>query len=89
MKRILSFILAAFALLSLFTLVSCSDYQIDLTGKKNVYSDLSVIINNPDKYVGQTIALTSTYNVVYNFSENCIQRHTIVDFDTTGEKRAL
>ena len=89
MKRFISLILAALTFVSVFTLVSCSDYQIDLTGKKNIYSDLSKIINNPDKYEGQTIALTSTYTVVYNFSENCIQRHTVVEFDTTGTKRAL
>ena len=89
MKRFISLILAALTFVSVFTLVSCSDYQIDLTGKKNIYSDLSKIINNPDKYEGQTIALTSTYTVVYNFSENRIQRHTMVEFDTTGTKRAL
>ena len=89
MKKILSVCLAVCAMISVFTLTSCSNAEVDLTGKDNVYSDLSDIILYPEKYAGKTAAISSTYTVVYNFSENKIVRHTLREFDTTGTKRAL
>ena len=71
----------------LFSLTSCSD--IDLTHKNNVYSDFANLINSPDDYAGKTIAVTSTYMPVYNYSKNKVTRHALVAFDTTGSKRAI
>lgn len=89
MKKLVSILLIALTLLSTSSLLSCGKADIDVTYKQNVYSDLSEWINNPDEYVGKSVALTSTYTVVYNFSENEIIRHTLVEHDRSGEKRAL
>ncbi len=89
MKRILSALLVTLTLASTATLFSCSQADIDITHKNNVYSDLSDWINNSDIYAGKTVALNATYTVVYNFSENKIARHTLLAYDTTGVKRAL
>lgn len=87
MKRIISIFLVVCAAVAMLSLTSCSKAAIDLTGKKNVYSDLADIIISPDEYDGKTIALNSTYTVIYNFNENKVTRHIIRVFDETGEKR--
>ena len=87
MKRIISLLLIACALIATFSLASCSRAEIDLTGKKNVYSDLADIIISPDEYSGKTIAVNSTYTVIYNFNENKVTRHILRVFDETGTKR--
>ncbi len=89
MKRFISLVLAILTLTSLFCLTSCSEPDIDLRDKENVYDDLATFINAENGYDGNTVALTSTYTVVYDFSQNKIIRHTLSEFDTTGEKRAL
>lgn len=87
MKKIISICLAVISLLSILSLTSCAD--IDLTHKDNVYNDFANFINSPDDYAGKTVAVTSTYMAVYNYSLNKVNRHALVALDTTGTKRAL
>ena len=89
MKKLVSIILFALSLISLLSLTSCSKAEIDITNKDNVYTDLSDWIINSKNYTGKTVALTSTYTVVYNFDENKIIRHTLSEPDESGKKRAL
>ena len=89
MKKIISICLALVSLISILSLTSCSQADIDLTRKSNVYDDFAKFINSPDDYAGKTVALTSTYMSVYNYSKNKVTRHTMVANDTTGKKRAL
>lgn len=87
MKKIISICLALFSLISIISLTSCSD--IDLTHKNNVYNDFANFINSPDDFAGKTIAVSSTYMPVYNYSKNKVTRHALVAYDTTGSKRAI
>lgn len=89
MKKFISLLLSALTVISLLSLVSCDRYDVDLRGKDNVYDDLAVFIKNPDEYEGKTVTLSSTYTVVYDFSQNKVIRHTIAEYDATGSKRAL
>lgn len=89
MKKFASILLVALSLISLLSFTSCAKAEIDITGKDNVYADLSDWIINSKNYTGKTVALTSTYTVVYNFDENKIIRHTLSEPDESGEKRAL
>ena len=86
MKKIVSLILLAVFALSL---VSCTQVDIDLRDKGNVYNDLVFYINNRKNYEGQTIAFTGIHTVTYNFSENKIVRHYFMTYDAAGEKKAL
>ncbi len=89
MKKITSLFLIVLTLLSTAALFSCGRADIDITHKENAYSDLSELILHHEKYIGKSIALNSTYTVTYSFAENKIIRHTLLEFDTTGKKRAL
>ena len=89
MKKIISICLALASLISILSLTSCSQADIDLTRKGNIYDDFASFIGSPDDYVGKTVALTSTYMAVYNYSKNKVTRHTLVAIDKTGSKRAL
>lgn len=89
MKKIISIFLALVSLISILSLTSCSQADIDLTRKGNIYDDFASFINSPDDYAGKTVALTSTYMAVYNYSKNKVTRHTLVAIDKTGTKRAL
>ncbi len=89
MKKIISFALVILTLTSLLALTSCSQADIDLTGDLNVYNEFANFINSPDDYAGKTIAVTSTYMSVYNYSKNKVTRHALVAVDSTGAKRAL
>ncbi len=89
MKKIISFLLSSISLISLLSLCSCSEADIDLRWQNNVYSNLYSFINTPEEYKGKTVALTSTYMSVYDFSKNKVIRHTLAEADRTGEKRAL
>jgi len=83
----------AFSIILILTLclfaVSCSKYDIDLTGKENIYDELVQIITEPNDYIGKTVAITSTVSAVYNFSENKITRFLLTEFNESGEKRVL
>lgn len=85
-KKILLFVSITLLLVSF---CSCSGADVDLRGQTNVYSAIYSLINNPEKYKGKTVALTSTYMSVYDFSKNKVIRHTLSETDKTGKKRAL
>ena len=70
MKKALSLLLAAVALISLLSLTSCSRADIDLRNKDNIYSDLESMIKNSADYAGQTVALSAECVAIYNFSTN-------------------
>ena len=86
MKRIIPILLT---LVTLLSLISCTQVDIDLRDGGNLYNNFAEYIGNQDAYEGKTIALTATHTAVYNFSENKIVRHSIMTWDKSGEKKAL
>ena len=89
MKKIISLILAITALVSLASLCSCSQADIDLRNKDNIYSDLYDMIKNSKNYEGKTVALTTECVAVYNFSTNKVVRYSMLEIDESGKNHAL
>ena len=89
MKKALSLLLAAVALISLLSLTSCSRADIDLRNKDNIYSDLESMIKNSADYAGQTVALSAECVAIYNFSTNKIARYSVHAIDENGENHAF
>ena len=93
MKKLISLILAAVAVI--FSFGGCDggnktekyqgDVDYNFTGltESQIYDTLLSISTNDDLYAGKTVAINAPFSVIYNFSENRIEKLILISADET------